>query len=394
MAFWDGDSAQIKGPLSEAGRLASSPFVREREATFAYSKNPTTWVESTASGGSVTHDTNLSAVTLACTTTTNSEAVFQSRRATPMVSGITAEIFICCNLLATATSVKKRVGIFDTNNGAFFELDGSTLKIVTRSKTSGSVVDTAVSQTSWNIDRLDGTGEMLQTIDITKQQTFIISLQPSGATRFGFLLDGRKTFCHEVYSQNSLVNPWCQNLSLPLRLEIKNSASTAASLRVNQVAVFTDDDFSTLGVCRSLDLGSSSRSIPSTNTYPVLSLRKSSSYLDAWVKVLDALFAADSTDDFYLKIVVNGTLTGASWSAVTNSVLERDIAATAISGGVTVASKYLRGGGSWVPTNIPLSEYLGCSLTPASDILSLVVTNITSSTSIFTAVTVREWPHG
>ena len=68
------------------------------------------------------------------------------------------------------TNLRQRVGYFGVDNGIYLELDGSTLYMVERSITTGSLVEIRISQSQWNVDRLDGSGPSGLTLDITKAQ--------------------------------------------------------------------------------------------------------------------------------------------------------------------------------------------------------------------------------
>jgi hypothetical protein len=60
----------------------------------------------------------------------------------------------------------------------------------------------------------------------------------------------------------------------------------------------------------------------------------------------DFLDITASTNTAFYELVAGGTLTGASFASVgTHSIAERDISATAISGGVTILSGYVVSGG-------------------------------------------------
>ena len=75
------------------------------------------------------------------------------------------------------TGVQRRVGIFDDDNGIFLEDDEGTIKAVIRSNATGTPVNTKVSQTSWNIDAMDGSGRSGITIDWTKSQILTIDYE-------------------------------------------------------------------------------------------------------------------------------------------------------------------------------------------------------------------------
>jgi hypothetical protein len=94
-----------------------------------------------------------------------------------------------------------------TSNTQMFiypEYRGGTNSLITVSKT----VDTRYPQSTWNIDRCDGTGASLFNLDLTKMQMFYIDYTwyGAGAIRFGFKnARGEVFYCHRI--PNSNVNP-------------------------------------------------------------------------------------------------------------------------------------------------------------------------------------------
>jgi hypothetical protein len=77
--------------------------------------------------------------------------------------------------------------------GVFAAGANATASIVLRSSVSGSVVDTEVAQSSWNQDKMDGTGRSKITLDLTKIQILVIDAQMlyAGRVRIGFMVDGQ-----------------------------------------------------------------------------------------------------------------------------------------------------------------------------------------------------------
>lgn len=388
-----GDTSQ----LDSFGRMRTSDGKTVLAATFRYDKQPITWSELVASGGSVTHSSNTVSVDLACTTTTNSSAKFASRAYVPYHPGKSQLILISGNFSGAATNVTKRFGYFDDNNGVFFELSGSTLKVVRRTKTSGSVVDTAVSQSSWNIDKLDGTGTSGLTLDLSKQQLMHIDFTwlGSGRIRYGFNLNGKVVYCHAEVLSNSIATPWSQTANLPVRCEIVNAGSTASSMSLTCCSVICEGHNVLDGKLRTVNNGTTSRAFGSAGTViPVLSLRKQTAYVDVPVEMVDFRAFADSLDDFFVSIVLNGTLTGASWSNV-DGLCQKDVSATAISGGTTLYSTYLSGGASNEDVIMSLLEHsemglLGRDLSGNSDVISIVATAITSSSTMYSTLNYKE----
>lgn len=181
-----------------------------------------------------------------------------------------------------------RIGMFDNQNGFYFEYDGQTLYAVRRSSTaqlsgrstvtlnSNSVtgvgtkfasqlkpgdyivirgmsylvhaitsdtqmyiqpeyrgvtssnctisktVNTRYPQSSWNIDRCDGTGASQFNIDLTKMQMFYMDYTwyGAGAIRFGFKNNrGEVIYCHRIPNNNVNTEAYMRSGNLPARYE-------------------------------------------------------------------------------------------------------------------------------------------------------------------------------
>ena len=192
-----------------------------------------------------------------------------------------------------------RLGVFDSQNGIFFEFDGQTLFAVRRSSTfqlAGKVtvtngsntvtqtnaslptafakqlnigdfivlrgqsyrvidiasdtsmtispsyrgataeyvimsetVDTKYPQSSWNIDKCDGTGPSGYNIDLTKMQMFYMdySWYGAGFIRWGFRgPDGNVTYCHKVINNNVNTESYMRSGNLPARYESESRPPT------------------------------------------------------------------------------------------------------------------------------------------------------------------------
>ncbi len=112
--------------------------------------------------------------------------------------------------------------------GIFAAGGSATMKIVRRTSTSGSAVDTDVAQSSWSIDKFDGTGPSGKTLDFTKTQILVIDAQwlGVGRVRVGFDVDGCLYYAHEFLNANSLTTPYTQHFNLPNRFEGETSGGS------------------------------------------------------------------------------------------------------------------------------------------------------------------------
>lgn len=95
---------------------------------------------------------------------------------------------------------------------------GATATMVQVTKT----VDTRIPQSSWNLDKMNGTGTSGYNLDLTKMQMFYIDYTwyGAGAIRWGFrATDGTVTYCHRVANNNTNAEAYMRSGNLPARYE-------------------------------------------------------------------------------------------------------------------------------------------------------------------------------
>ena len=98
------------------------------------------------------------------------------------------------------------------------EYRGFTNSLITVSKT----VDTRYPQSTWNIDRCDGTGASLYNLDLTKMQMFYMDFTwyGAGAIRFGFKNSrGEVFYCHRITNSNVNTEAYMRTGNLVSRYE-------------------------------------------------------------------------------------------------------------------------------------------------------------------------------
>lgn len=393
MSFYDGDSTGIHKPLTpyEQVRVSSPRYLIN--CGFRWGKRTIDWSESTASGGTVTANSNRGSVDLAATTTTNSQAIFQSRKHAPLSLGQSCIAYIGGSFVETATNVVKRFGVFNEDNGAFFQLSSSTLSVVYRTKVTGSVVDTTIAQSSWNLDTMSSSGDSTIVIDVTKFQCFVIEISPS-FIKYGFMVDEKIIYCHRQSLLNSLSNQGLQAPSLPIRASILNSSATSSSCYISFAKMIID------GSVRNTELTKSIYSYVFTSynknvIHPVISIRKSAANIQGVVRLINMIPAVDNARDVVAFLVLNGSLTGASWSSA-GVIVESDVSATVISGGTVLYSDYLRGNNNTVsrltlpPLNSEIVYYLGHGISGDSDIISLCIIGAADGTRMLYSVNFEE----
>jgi hypothetical protein len=347
---------------------------------------------STATGGSTTFLSNEATVRLDVTTSSGSEVVRQTYRSFPYQPGkslLTLETF---TMNAAKTNLRQRVGFFNTQNGLFFQQNDSTLSFVLRSNslpTPGTPSDIrTVNQADWNGDKLDGTGPSGITLDVTKTQILFFDFEWLGVGRIrcGFFQDGQFIVCHTFDNENVQTSVYMTTAILPLRYEITNTGATASSSSMKQICstVISEGGYAQTSVehvARMINLSASN--YLTTTFKPLVSIRLASTALGAVVLPVNLNFLPSTADNFEIALIKNGTLTSASYTAVpSDSNVEYDISATAISGGTTLYSEWATGktgrGIISSGTGYQWDLQLGASLAGVSDVLTLVARTVTT----------------
>lgn len=195
---------------------------------------------------------NESSFQLSVPGTSGSSVIRQSRGYFRYQPGKSHLVILTGVMGALTPGVRQRIGYFDFNNGVFFEQDGNNLKVAQRSYTSGTPVDTYVSQSLWNLDKLNGSGSSGILLDTTKANIYFTDLEwlGVGRVRMGvFSNTGQPVYCHEFRNANSLTTPYMTTANLPVRFEITNTAATGVTSSMKHVctAVISEGGTSEIG---------------------------------------------------------------------------------------------------------------------------------------------------
>jgi len=177
---------------------------------------------------------------------------------------------------AGQADVTKRVGLFNTADGFFFEQDGTGgLYVVRRTSTSGSPVDTRVAQASWNMDVMDGSGASGVTLDPAMIQSLVIESQwmGSGILLFGVIVGQEPIYVHEFEYTNLTTEEYTSSPALPVRYEITQGGATAGSLVQVAAAVSSEAGAEIEGVRGSASRGTSAKTLPGGARQSLLSIR-------------------------------------------------------------------------------------------------------------------------
>jgi hypothetical protein len=254
---------------------------------------------------------------------------------------------------ATPTSgITQRIGYFNDENGIYFEVDGTTKNMVIRSSSTGSLTYETVAQSSWNGDRLDGSGGANNpsgiTLNVDRDQIFWTDVEwlGVGSVRTGFVINGQFIVCHTFNHANETgnVTTYMGTANLPIRYELI-STGPAATLRQICSTVISEGGYQLSGEAKSIGHTFAQLvSLPNDDSYvPVMSIRLKSTMPDAIVIPTTWSLSVSSNDLYGWKIIRRGITSGGSWnSAGADSPVEYNLAPTALVSGDTVDEGYIR----------------------------------------------------
>lgn len=362
------------------------------------------WATSNTVSTTYTHEANTGMISLTVNTANNSEIIRETKKVFSYQPGKSLFNINTFVFNPAKTNLRQRVGYFGEQNGIYLELSGTTLSFVERSFTTGALVETRAAQSTWNVDKLDGTGPSLLTLDITKAQIFWMDIEwlGLGTVRCGFVINGQLIHCHSFHHANLIEGTYITTASLPLRYEIKNTGVTANSSTLKQVcsSVISEGGYELRGSQQAIgsDIVTGKTLTTKGTFYPVVALRLKSSpnRLDAIV-ILTAisLLGTGNGINYKWRVSQNCTVSGGTWtSAANNSSVEYSLDSTAVdqTNARPLAEGFLNSSNQGSPTLNILKEALftfqmernGLTSTPST--IALIVTSDTDNHKVFGSV--------
>lgn len=362
-----------------------------------HDSQPLFWDDSEVSGGSTAsaHSSDEAATTISVGATTAGKRVRQTFQRFNYQPGKSQLILCTFGEFDTSTGITKEVGYFDDDNGLFLRSEEGAVSVVRRTHVTGSPVDTAVAQSLWNLDKMDGTGDSGITLDFTKTQIFIIDFEwlGVGRVRFGFVVDGIPVYCHELNNANSLAAVYMSSPNLPVRYSIENDGTGAADDFVHICSsVQSEGGQEELGVLRHVDSGSIS-GLSTGTKYAMIGIRLQSGKLGGNVNLENmSMIVTSGNDKAHWELVFNGTVAGTfTYSDETNSLVQT---ATGSSSNTVTGGTDMDGG--YFTTSLPVSPSvpnalrLGADIAGTVDEIILTCTPITNNITVEASLTWRE----
>lgn len=334
-----GDSASVDA----FARLRVSNPVGLFESTLTNDKQLLLWNESLTGDATSTHKPLESAVDMAVETI-GDVAIRQTKAYFRYQPGKSQLVLATFAFGIGDENVRKRIGYFDVDNGVFLEeIDGS-LWVVLRSGVSGTAVDTRVAQANWNLDTYSD-------LDSTKAQILIVDMEwlGVGRVRVGFVDDGAVRYVHEF--QNSNVNPtvYMTTAQLPVRVEIEATGAPSGTVTMKQICAAVASEGGQ-EVTRGFPFAVTTDTtlfvaVANGTTVPILSTRPKATFggvVNRITTINRLVEVYNNSNGCLVDVIYNGQLTDPSWQSVDDeSVMEYDISATAVTGGITILSFFV-----------------------------------------------------
>lgn len=187
-----------------------------------------------------------------------------------------------------------RIGYFNTNTtpttatlgqGLYFQCVSTRTRSATNTYTMSTTVSVnysstgspiSIPQSSWNVDKLDGSGTSGINLDFTKCQLFVIDLEwlGVGRVRYGFYVYGKIIYCHQVTNFNILNEPYISHINLPLCFYLqRDQANGEGSITQVCATVISEGGYTPLGRPFTINDGLAGISLTANTETPLLLLR-------------------------------------------------------------------------------------------------------------------------
>lgn len=237
--------------------------------------------------------------------------------------------------------------------------------------TPGTPFDFNIVRNDWNYDKLDGTGPSKITLDLTKSQILLIDLEwlSVGTVRYGFEIDGKFRLCHTLNNANVVRGAYMTTANLPARHYIERNgtdiiqetgyydANNGVFVRYKATGQ-TEGTFKQICTAIESEGGQEEEAgFPFSGTAGATSITLTSGSefiataqhqltfngIENRAKYIPQIAIVSSTDEpILVEIVYNPTVNGGAFVPVTggvyDSIMERNVTATSLTGGNVIYS--------------------------------------------------------
>ena len=360
----------------------------------------------TVGSATVTWNSGSAQSTFRVTQTSGSRAIKQTKRIFVYQPGKSQQLICTGKFGIGVDGIKKSIGNFDEDDGYFFQSSGSSFGVVLRKTINGIKTDTFISQSSWNLDKLTGTGPSGNILDTTKAQIYTIDYEwlGVGRIRYGVVQKGVLIYVHEINNYNSLDTVYLRNPNLPIRYEMSTHKNTTTGSLMTQICstVISEGGFDNTGK-RVVVTSNNGATIGASEYDAVLFIRYNSSTSKGAQIVpeqLDLLIKPGNSSTFAgrWELLVNPTVTNAvTYNNASGSIVTQVAVVAAgnviTNPGTIIATGYFAGtSANSVAQMIVLDPYygLGRKIDGTSDVLAVGIKTIDNTYTVYPSLIVRE----
>ena len=335
--------AQDSASIDAFGRWRVSQTDQRFDSEFIYDKQPLLFDEALVGTGTATHNSATRDITLANASVVDGDGAKMIQKwHNPYTPG-NSQLVDVTGTLNESNIASGTASVFVRNNGT----------------------DTVIDQSSWN-------GTNVDDVNWNFSQIFQMDFQSLkvGRIRFNLVRDGSPVTIHEINNDNIRAGGYWQYPAQPVQWNIRNTATetimemgyfgtdngigfrysvpinTTAKMRAICSTVKSEGGghvFDMAGFHFSADTGITAKTVATTKI-PILSIRVKTTFnsLTNHSLVIPQGFDISTDNPIKYELLLNPTLTGAVYSDVdTESGVELDTTATAVSGGAVVDSGYV-----------------------------------------------------
>lgn len=301
-----------------------------------YPLDATVYGVTATTGGTVTHLPAMAAHSCAVSTASGSRAVLRSHRRPRAANGRARCTLVTGYVTKLVENQIKRIGSFDDNNGAYFEVDGETLYAVRRSDASGTLESTRVANSVWNANK--------ETVNTLVSHVWEIrEAWPNGDV--SYFVDG--VLVHVISGGGAFTGPAWRSARLPVSVEVVNSAaaSSAGAFVCTSMAVDVEEF---PPAQRSFGAYSADATVSATPQI-MLAIQPAAAFGGQTndVEILPTMLSLSSSAACRVQVVLGTVISGGSFTAPdAESASEVNVTASAPNGGSVVAELVFSGNAS------------------------------------------------
>jgi hypothetical protein len=357
--------------LDAFGRLRVSEPYTLFDNSFRYGDNIEKWNTKTSGNATVAYS-QFEGVMLLSTLANGDSIIRETTKVFQYQPGKSLLIMNTFSMGPPADGLVMKVGYYGKDNGIFLERDGNTINIVKRSSVTGSPIDTKIPQSSWNGDKLNGTGASghdLGTMSTAQILWTDIEWLGVGSVRVGFVIDGNFIVAHTFHHANDVSTTYMTTATLPIRYEV-STTSGGGIMRQICSTVISEGGYTALSLTRSASTALAGKAISNVAYTPLINIRLRSGKTDSVVLPHEIQIYGLSQSAYKYAIIKKPTLTSPTWNLVdSSSSVQYDISSTALTGGIIVQQGFFVGDNKGGQTTVNLTN-LNHSLQLSRDIIN------------------------